>query len=80
MCIRDRLNASEQPRTFRLKCAVVGADEMDLYEYMPEGYRTDEKSFPVASGRVAASEIRCGDYLVEMPGRSFRLLTNVNPE
>lgn len=74
------LNASEQPRTFRLKCAVVGADEMDLYEYMPEGYRTDEKSFPVASGRVVASEIRCGDYLVEMPGRSFRLLTNVNPE
>lgn len=74
------LNASEHVRSFRLQCAVAGSGDLDLYEYAPGELRTDEHGFPVAARRIAAAELRDGSCVVKLPGRSFQLLTNVNPE
>ncbi len=71
------LNASDRPVAFRLKCAVTGGDGFEVYDYCPEGYLTDERSFPRASGVVDASCLTDAATEFTLPGRSFKLLTNL---
>lgn len=72
------LNASDKPRSFRLSCACVGPTRFTVYDFHQHGPSpVDRHSFPAASEQVEAATLFDGSSCITLPGRSFKLFTNL---
>lgn len=71
------LNASDTEYIFNLKVQSNGNNSFLLYNYMESGYRVDANGFPVVAEQVASAELQNGTEQVVIPGRSFKLYTNI---
>ena len=71
------LNASGMDRRLSVKFDCTGPAEMSVYDYTPDGFLTDENSFPLPTGTVDADRLSEGRILVTVPARSFKMFTNI---
>ena len=64
-------------RRLSVKFDCTGPAEMSVYDYTPDGFLTDENSFPLPTGTVDADRLSEGRILVTVPARSFKMFTNI---